>query len=611
MDTGSFARYLGRMDRAELAEVLRVRPEVRMAPVPDGPEALAVRLSERGSLAAVRLVSRDAVAVGQAAAGLGSGATVDAVAALTGGEREAVRSALGELRRVGVAWPAGEVVCLVPPVLERWKRAKGRSEVTGPPAVGLGRRGSDGELRSSVQHLLRAAYALLDTSRPIVGLARGGVGVKERQRLGAALGLGDDFLLLVLDLLFAAGLLVQVGTTFRVTARYERWREATPARQWAELAWAWFWLSHSPTARRSAAVSKAESSDCRAARWAVLRAGRGGLSVEGVAAAAYWFCPAVHEYAVGVVREAEMVGVVAGDALSVCGDALLSAGNAGALAASVAEVVVAMPCEVEVLDDLKAVVFGQLTVEAARVLEACAVSLGEDGARVWKFTTASVRAAFAQGWTGESLLAALNELTQHNVPWALRALLGERGRGQVRVREVGCCVVAEAEVIAEVVRLPGFVELAPTVAGSATASSKVVAQLRAEGFAVVEDPSSGSVVVRRTRKARAVTPVEEAEPVAVEPVAVDLPDLDADEPSTAQIVRGRNPTLSKKAVALLAGAIDEQSDVRIDYVDGKGEASRRTITPIRWDGPFLLAWCHMREADRQFRVERIKSVSPV
>lgn len=605
MDTSSFARYLGRMDRAELAEVLRLRPEVRVAPVPDGPGALAKRLSGRGSVAAVRLVSRDAVAAGQAAAGLGSRATVAAVAAATRGDREAVRSALGELRRVGVAWPDGDVVRLVPPVLERWKRAEGRLEVTGPPAVEPGRCGSDGELRSSVQHLLRVAYALLDTSRPIVGLRQGGVGAKERQRLGAALGLGDDYVLLVLDLLFAAGLLEQVGTAFGVTARYERWRAATPARQWAELAWAWFWLSHSPTVGRSAAVSKVESSHPRAARWAVLRAGRGGLSVTGIAAAAYWFCPAVHQHVDGVAREAEMLGVVVGDALSVCGEALLSAGDAGALAASVAEVVVPMQCEVEVLDDLKAVVFGQLTVEAARVLEACAESLVEDGARVWQFTARSVRAAFAQGWTEESLLAALDKLTQHKVPWGLRALLGERERGQVRVREVGCCVVAEAKVIAEVVRLPGFVELAPTVAASAMVCSELVAQLRAEGFAVVEDPPSGGVVVRRPRKARAVAPLEEAEPVAV-----DLPDLDADEPPTAQIVRGRNRKLSEKAVALLAGAIDERSDVRIDYVDGKGESSSRTITPIGWDGPFVVAWCHLRQAERHFMVERIKSVSP-
>ncbi len=605
MDSGSFARYLARMDRAELAEVLRVRPEVRVPPVPGGPEALAVRLSDRGSLGAVRLVSRDAMAAGQAAARLGSEATVAAVASLTRGTREAVRSALGELRRVGVAWPDGEVVCLVPPVLARWKQANDRLEVTGPPEVELGRRGTDGELRSSVQHLLRVAYALLDTSRPIVGLRRGGVGAKERQRLGATLGLADDYLLLVLDLLFAAGLLVQAGTAFEVTARYQRWREAAPARQWAELAWTWFWLPHSPTARRSAAMSKVESSHARAARWAVLRAGRGGLSVAGVAAAAYWFCPAVHQHVDGVVREAEMVGVVAGDALSVCGEALLSAESTEALAASVAEVVVPMRCEVEVLDDLKAVVFGQLTVEAARVLDAAAESMVEDGARVWQFTTASVRAALARGWTAESLLAALNELTRHNVPWALRALLGERGRGQVRVRDVGCCVVAEENVIAEVVRLPGLAELAPTVAASAMASSELVAQLRAEGFAVVEDPSSRAVVVRRRPKARAVAPVGEPEPVAVE-----LPDLDAEEPSTAQVVRGRNPALSEKAVALLAKAIDEQSDVRIDYVDGKGDSSTRTITPIRWDGPFLLAWCHMREAERQFRVERIKSVSP-
>jgi hypothetical protein len=71
MGTGSFAGYLGWMDRAELAEVLRLRPEVRIAPVPDGPVALAERLSGRGSLAAIRLVSRDAVAAGQAAAALG------------------------------------------------------------------------------------------------------------------------------------------------------------------------------------------------------------------------------------------------------------------------------------------------------------------------------------------------------------------------------------------------------------------------------------------------------------------------------------------------------------------------------------------------------------
>lgn len=563
------------MDPAELAEVRRVRG------VPSALEGmgLAERLSGREALAAIRLVSRDAVAVGRAAAGLGAGATVDAVARVTGGDLEAVRAALRELRGVGVAWPEGEVVRLVPSVVERWRKGTGASKVTGAPAVEPGRGGSEGELRSAVQHLLRSAYALLDANRPIIGLRRGGVGVKEQERLREALGVERGHLVLVLDVLFAAGLLTQNGSLLEVTARCERWRDAAPARQWAELAWAWLRLPHSPTARRNAAVSKIESSHARAARWAVLRAARGGLSVDGVAAAAHWFCPAVHEHVDGVVREAEVVGVVTGDALSVCRKALLSADDVEGLAASVADVVLPMPCEVEIFDDLKAVVFGQLTREAARVLDAAAESVVEDGARVWRFTPAGVRAAFARGWTAESLLAELEELTQQNVPWALRVLLGERGRGHVRVREVACCVVAEADVIAEVVRLPGFVELAPTVVGSAMAPAEVVAVLRAEGFAVAEEP--GGVAVRRRKAVR----------------------------TTAGIVRKLNGELSDEAVALLAGAVDGQSDVCIDYVDGKGDSTRRTITPIGWEGPFLLAWCHLREAERQFRVERIKAVA--
>nr|BFE50419.1 hypothetical protein GCM10017745_38460 [Saccharothrix mutabilis subsp. capreolus] len=318
--------------------------------------------------------------------------------------------------------------------------------------------------------------------------------------------------------------------------------------------------------------------------------------MDGIAAAAHWFCPAVHEHVGEVAREAEMVGVVVGDALSVCGEALPAADDVDALARAVAGVVVPMPCEVEFSDDLTAVVFGQLTVEAARVLADAAESRVEDGARVWRFTRASVRAAFARGWTAESLPAALEGLTGGGLPWALRVLLGERGRGRVSVREVGCCVVAEEGVVAEVVRVPGFVELAPTVAGTGMASAEAVPLLLAQGFSVVEDPASGGVVVRR----RAVAPVAPAASAGVP----------AREPTTAQVVRRRNRKLSKQAVELLAGAIDGRSDVRIEYVDGKGESSQRTITPAGWDGPFLLAWCHLREADRQFRVERITSVTP-
>jgi Helicase conserved C-terminal domain len=297
------------------------------------------------------------------------------------------------------------------------------------------------------------------------GQAGLGVGKGRRGREGAAetegrVRLGRKCLVLLSDLLFAANLLVQVGSAFKVTAQYEDWREGAPAQQWSKLAWTWFQLPHSPTVR---------------------------------------------------------------------------------------------------------------TTPAVRVLMASAASRVEDGVRVWQFTAASVRRASAHGWTGESLPATLDELTRQNVPWALRALLGERGRGRVQVREVGCCVIAEADVITEVVRLPGFVELAPTVAAGASS-----------GPCGSGGAGSGG-----------------------------LSDLNAEEPSAARIVRMLNRKLPEEAVMLPAGAIDDKSDVRVDYVDKKGDSEQRIITPLRWAGPFLWVWCHLRDAERKFEVARIRSVSPV
>ncbi|WP_106620546.1 hypothetical protein [Saccharothrix carnea] len=71
MDLGAFARYLGRLDRVELDEVRRVRREARKPPLPDEPRALAKWLSDEDTVAAIRLMSQDALAVGRVTADLG------------------------------------------------------------------------------------------------------------------------------------------------------------------------------------------------------------------------------------------------------------------------------------------------------------------------------------------------------------------------------------------------------------------------------------------------------------------------------------------------------------------------------------------------------------
>ena len=60
----------------------------------------------------------------------------------------------------------------------------------------------------------------------------------------------------------------------------------------------------------------------------------------------------------------------------------------------------------------------------------------------------------------------------------------------------------------------------------------------------------------------------------------------------------------------LQQAIDAGEDLAIEYFSfHRGEWSTRRVSPQRIDGAFLVGWCHMRDAERRFRVTRIRSIS--
>jgi DNA polymerase-3 subunit epsilon len=62
----------------------------------------------------------------------------------------------------------------------------------------------------------------------------------------------------------------------------------------------------------------------------------------------------------------------------------------------------------------------------------------------------------------------------------------------------------------------------------------------------------------------------------------------------------------------LSEAIQSGKRLRISYVDGKGQRSKRWITPYRVIGLadylYLQAYCHLREAERSFRLDRIVEI---
>jgi DNA polymerase III epsilon subunit len=56
-------------------------------------------------------------------------------------------------------------------------------------------------------------------------------------------------------------------------------------------------------------------------------------------------------------------------------------------------------------------------------------------------------------------------------------------------------------------------------------------------------------------------------------------------------------------------ALEDEQDILITYIDAKGEETTRLITPrrvIAMNGYiYMVAYCHMRQAERQFRLDRI------
>src|SRR6266542_1475882 len=70
------------------------------------------------------------------------------------------------------------------------------------------------------------------------------------------------------------------------------------------------------------------------------------------------------------------------------------------------------------------------------------------------------------------------------------------------------------------------------------------------------------------------------------------------------------PQLTRFQVRLLAHALKHGSPVRIEYTNAQGTSSNRVIEPLDLDGHLLEAWCHLRDDERVFALDRIESVAP-
>lgn len=299
-----------------------------------------------------------------------------------------------------------------------------------------------------------------------------------------------------------------------------------------------------------------------------------------------------------------------------------------ALATRVADVVPEMPCTVILQSDLTAVVSGQPTVAVSRVLGAAGVAEARGAAGVWRFGPASVRAALDGGWTAPQLLAELAAVSDRPVPQPLEYLVTDvaRRHGQIRVRGMRSCVVADATTVTEILHTRSLAKLelaqvAPTVLSSPYELDEVLARLRGAGLSPVAEDARGAVIVEQRREHRAtasripprsssrnrLSAAELAARLLADPVGHDSGVTS----ETFERLAELNPRLDEAELILLSDAVDHQSDVLITYRSRTGSQTVREIQPRQLYGQWLDSWCHLRDGQREFTVANIESVAPV
>ncbi|MEV0392643.1 helicase-associated domain-containing protein [Polymorphospora rubra] len=402
---------------------------------------------------------------------------------------------------------------------------------------------------------------------------------------------------------------------------------------------------------------------------AELPAGRGSTDPDRLTDALTWQLPLLSgqrdgALAAGLWREAQLVGVVAHGALTPLGRALLHAPDtleevaAALLPASVGSAVFQ--------NDLTVVVPGLPAAALAELLDAAARRESRGGAATWRFSAASVRAALDAGHEPAPLLADLRRAAAGgHLPQALEYLVNDVGRqhGRIRVRAVGCVLHADdpalvAEIAsARALRPLELRILAPTVLASAQPMAKTLNALRAAGFAPIGEDGDGEVRVERPARKRAPalrggratssparagrtddtaggggsdtgrTAAELAERLLAT-AAAGLPDdgpgpdfdlimspdvgppAPPDEAEVRQLVERYAAHLRPRERTRLVETVVAGGRVKIDYCDSAGELTTRIIEPLDVDRHLLTAWCHLRDDERMFALDRIESVTP-
>ena len=368
---------------------------------------------------------------------------------------------------------------------------------------------------------------LLDsmTRTPIPGLRAGGIGVREVARLAKSLESEESVVRMALELIRDLGLLGGREFTFGAGETAAAWRAGDPSTRFADLAVAWWGLPITPTVARNpegkvmpALAGRIVDGSAMELRWSVIDAVAAlptGSAVAGeqtLIRRMNWQSPGLFDAddpAIAAIwAEAHLLGVLAQGALTPVGRALVDRDPSALL--SVAAAMLAPAATVGSFgSDLTVMVAGSPSAAVSTLLDSCADRESRGAAVVWRFSPASVRRAFDEGVTADSLISALRDIAEADLPQPLTYLIADvqRRHGTLVVMPALSGVRSEDEpLLIEVAAHRSLRSLqphllAPTVLLFQGSASAVVQALRAAGYMPVPADEHGVVTLGRSSAA--------------------------------------------------------------------------------------------------------------
>jgi hypothetical protein len=325
-------------------------------------------------------------------------------------------------------------------------------------------------------------------------------------------------------------------------------------------------------------------------------------SIDELVALLRWRAPrrsgSLHEATVrNTVAEATALGVVALNAISGPGRALLEADGDETAAAAMHE---AMPAPIGYVlcqPDLTVVAPGPLQADLAAEMRLLADVESAGLATVYRVGESSVRRALDAGRGAAEVHALFAERSQTPVPQALTYLIDDTARkhGRLRGGTAGSFLRCDdPALVGEVLAHPGTASLglrriAEGVLVSPLPLIEVLEGLRNAGFAPAAEDEAGQTVDLRPAGAR--TPVRAVRRRAPQPLSppgeqVLRSTVEAlrSGDRTSDVRRGANASpgtgrRSTDTVAVLSHAVLERREVWVGVVDSHGVASERVIQP--------------------------------